>query len=218
MLKELIQQDYPYGFVTDIETDTLPPGLDENVIQYISSKKKEPSWLLDWRIKAYRYWLTYSGEPTWSTVKYPKINYQDIIYYSAPKQKTKFESLDEIDPKILDTYKKLGIPLTEQKKMLNVAVDAIFDSVSVATTFKHRLEKAGVIFCSFSDAVQNYPDLIRQYLGSVVPVNDNFFTALNSAVFSDGSFCFIPKGVRCPMELSSRMNKRSGAFSTQMPP
>ncbi len=215
MLKELIQQDYPYGFVTDIETDTLPPGLDENVIQYISSKKKEPSWLLDWRIKAYRYWLTYSGEPTWSTVKYPKINYQDIIYYSAPKQKTKFESLDEIDPKILDTYKKLGIPLTEQKKMLNVAVDAIFDSVSVATTFKHRLEKAGVIFCSFSDAVQNYPDLIRQYLGSVVPVNDNFFTALNSAVFSDGSFCFIPKGVRCPMELSSyfRINSaKTGQF------
>lgn len=218
MLKELIQQNYSYGFSTDIETDTLSPGLNESVVRRISAKKKEPDWLLDWRLKAYKHWLSLSEEPKWASVFYPKINYQEIIYYSAPKQKGKQKNFDEVDPKIIETYKKLGISLREQKRLLNVnnvAVDAIFDSISVATTFKNRLAKAGVIFCSFSEAVQIYPELVRQYLGSVVPINDNFFSALNSAVFTDGSFCFIPKGVKCPMELSSyfRINSaKTGQF------
>jgi Fe-S cluster assembly protein SufB len=203
MIKELTEKSYAYGFVTDIEADTLPPGLNEDVVRFISAKKEEPQWLLDWRLKAYRHWLTLKAEPAWAHIAYPKIDYQQIIYYSAPKQKKQLKSLDELDPEILKTYQKLGIPIREQEKLANVAVDAVFDSVSVATTFKERLNKVGVIFCSFSEAVKNHPELVQKYLGSVVPMADNYFACLNSAVFSDGSFCYIPKGVRCPMELST---------------
>ncbi len=201
-LKDLTKQQYKYGFVTDVEVDAVPRGLNEDIIRTISAKKSEPPFMLEWRLKAYRHWLTMQ-EPTWANVHYPKINYQDIVYYSAPKTKKKLESLEEMDPKILETYNKLGIPLLEQKMLSGVAVDAVFDSVSVATTFKEKLGELGIVFCSFSEAVQKHPDLIKQWLGSVVPYTDNFFAALNSAVFSDGSFCFIPKGVRCPMELST---------------
>ncbi|MEI6805019.1 MAG: Fe-S cluster assembly protein SufB [Myxococcaceae bacterium] len=203
MIEELTNKSYAYGFITDIEADTLPPGLNEEVVRFISAKKEEPQWLLDWRLKAYKHWLTLKAEPTWAHIKYPEIDYQKIIYYSAPKQKKQLKSLDELDPEILKTYQKLGIPIREQEKLANVAVDAVFDSVSVATTFKSRLNKVGVIFCSFSEAVKNHPELVQKYLGSVVPIADNYFAALNSAVFSDGSFCYIPKGVRCPMELST---------------
>ncbi len=203
MIKDLTEKTYAYGFVTDIESDTLPPGLNEEVVRFISAKKNEPQWLLEWRLKAYRHWLTLKDEPKWAHIKYPPIDYQQIIYYSAPKPKKQLKSLDELDPEILKTYQKLGIPIREQEKLANVAVDAVFDSVSVATTFKDRLAKAGVIFCSFSEAVREHPELIQKYLGSVVPVSDNYFATLNSAVFSDGSFCYVPKGVRCPMELST---------------
>jgi Fe-S cluster assembly protein SufB len=201
-LENLANSEYKWGFVTDVESDTAPRGLNEDIIRFISAKKAEPSWLLEWRLKAYRNWLSMK-EPNWQNVKYPSIDYQDIIYYSAPKQKKSLKSLDEVDPEILKTYQKLGIPLDEQKHFTGVAVDAVFDSVSVATTFKGKLKELGIIFCSFSEAVKEHPDLVRKYLGSVVPANDNFFAALNSAVFTDGSFCYIPKGVRCPMELST---------------
>ena len=206
IIEGITSQEYKYGFVTDIEQDSSPPGLDEDVVRLISEKKSEPDWLLEWRLKAFRHWtkLQAAGaEPTWSKVHYPPIDYQNIIYYSAPKSKPALDSLDEVDPKLLETYAKLGIPLEEQKQLAGVAVDAVFDSVSVATTFKETLAEAGVIFCPFSEAVQKYPDLVRKYLGSVVPYTDNFFAALNSAVFSDGSFVFLPKGVRSPMELST---------------
>ena len=199
----LISKEYAAGFYTDLDADTLPPGLDEEVIRLISSKKDEPEWLCEWRLSAYRHWLT-QKEPRWATVVHPPIDYQGISYYSAPKTKKDGpKSLEEVDPKLLETYEKLGIPLHERAILAGVAVDAVFDSVSVATTFKERLAKAGVIFCSFSEAVHNHPDLVRRYLGSVVPVEDNFFATLNSAVFTDGSFCYVPKGVRCPMELST---------------
>jgi len=202
-IEEFTSQEYQYGFVTDIEQDTIAPGLDENVVRFISHKKGEPEWLLNWRLKAYKHWLN-MDEPDWAKVDYPKIDYQSISYYSAPKDKSNGpKSLDEVDPELIKTYNKLGIPLEEQKMLSGVAVDAVFDSVSVATTFKKDLEKEGVIFCSFSEAVQNHPELIQKYLGSVVPYTDNYFAALNSAVFSDGSFVYIPKGVRCPMELST---------------
>ena len=201
VIEKAIEQDYKYGFVTDIEQDTLPPGLNEDVIRSISAIKNEPDFMLEWRLKSYNQWLKME-EPTWAKVDYPKIDYQAISYYSAPKKK-ELKSLDELDPEILKTYNKLGIPLEEQKMLAGVAVDAVFDSVSVATTFKKELEKHGVIFCPFSEAVQNHPELIKKYLGSVVPHTDNYFAALNSAVFTDGSFVYIPKGVRCPMELST---------------
>ena len=201
LIKKSIAEDYKYGFETDVEQDTFPPGLDENVIQKLSNIKNEPEWLFEWRLKAYRHWLKMT-DPNWANVKFNPIDYQSISYYSAPKKKSA-GSLDEIDPEILETYTKLGIPLDEQKMMEGVAVDAVFDSVSVATTFKDSLKKAGVIFCSFSDAVKEHPDLVKKYLGSVVPATDNYYAALNSAVFSDGSFVYIPKGVRCPMELST---------------
>ena len=201
LIKKSIAEDYKYGFETDVEQDTFPPGLDENVIRKLSNIKNEPEWLLEWRLKAYRHWLKMT-EPNWANVKFNPIDYQSISYYSAPKKKSA-GSLDEIDPEILETYTKLGIPLDEQKMMEGVAVDAVFDSVSVATTFKDSLKKAGVIFCSFSEAVKEHPDLVKKYLGSVVPATDNYYAALNSAVFSDGSFVYIPKGVRCPMELST---------------
>ncbi len=201
VIEKSISQDYKYGFETAVEQDTLPPGLDESVIRRISKIKEEPEWLLEWRLRAYRHWVNMK-EPNWAKVQYPLINYQSISYYSAPRQKS-IKSLDEVDPEILETYKKLGIPLDEQKMMEGVAVDAVFDSVSVATTFKETLYKAGVLFCSFSEAVKKHPDLVKQYLGSVVPPTDNYYAALNSAVFTDGSFVFIPKGVRCPMELST---------------
>ncbi len=213
-IEALANREYKYGFVTDIESEVIPRGLSEEIVRIISEKKGEPEWMLEWRLKAYRHWLTMK-EPEWANVSYPKIDYQDIIYYSAPKPKEKKQSLDEVDPQLIDTFEKLGIPLHEQKMLANVAVDAIFDSVSVATTFKEKLAKAGVIFCSFSEAVRDYPELIKKYLGSVVPYTDNFFAALNSAVFSDGSFCYIPKGVRSPMELSSYFrinNSESGQF------
>jgi Fe-S cluster assembly protein SufB len=201
-IDSLIAREYAAGFVTDIEQDTLPPGLDEDVIREISKRKNEPAFMLAWRLKAYRRWLT-MAEPHWPNVKYPAIDYQSISYFSAPKTKKPLGSLDEVDPEILETYKKLGIPLNEQKMLAGVAVDAIFDSVSVGTTFREELAKYGVIFCSFGEAVREHPELIEKYLGSVVPYSDNFFAALNSAVFSDGSFCYVPKGVRCPMELST---------------
>ena len=201
--ESFLKKDYAYGFVTSVESDTAPRGLNEDIIRFISNKKKEPEFLLEWRLKAYRGWLKMK-EPHWAKVNYPAIDYQDMIYYSAPKQKKDGpKSLEEVDKEILRTYEKLGIPLEEQKRLAGVAVDAVFDSVSVATTFKEKLKEYGIIFCSFSEAVQNHPDLIRKYLGSVVPPTDNYFAALNSAVFSDGSFCYIPKGVRCPMELST---------------
>ena len=208
-----LEKEYQYGFVTDIESETLPPGLNEKVIKTISLKKKEPKWLLDWRLKAYRHWLK-KKEPDWANINYPYIDYQAISYFSAPKKK-KLKSLDEVDPQLLETYEKLGIPIDEQKMLSGVAVDAVFDSVSVATTFKEELKKAGVIFCSFSEAVIKYPSLIKKYLGSVVPYTDNYFASLNSAVFTDGSFVYIPKGVRCPMELSTyfRINEaNTGQF------
>ena len=209
-VKTLVNQPYKYGFVTDIETDSIPKGLSEDVIRLISAKKNEPDFMLEFRLKAYRHWLTLT-EPTWPQVSYPPINYQDIIYYSAPKQKKeKLNSLDEVDPAILETFEKLGIPLSEQKRLSNVAVDAIFDSVSIATTYKEKLAEHGVIFCSISEALQEHPELVKQYLGSVVPVGDNYFAALNSAVFSDGSFVFIPKGVKCPMDLSTYFRINSG--------
>ena len=202
-IEELANKEYKYGFVTDIETESIPPGLNEDVIRLISSKKNEPEFLLDWRLKAYRHWLTMK-EPSWQNVKYPPINYQDIVYYSAPKSKEDGpKSLDEVDPELLRTYEKLGIPLKEQEMLAGVAVDAVFDSVSVGTTFSEKLGELGIIFGSFSEAVREHPDLIRKWLGTVVPSTDNFYAALNSAVFSDGSFCYIPKGVRCPMELST---------------
>ena len=201
-VEELANQEYKYGFFTDIEAEALPPGLNENVIRLISAKKNEPDWLLDWRLQAFHVWQK-MVEPAWHNVRYPPIDYQRIIYYSAPKKKPTLNSLDEVDPEIKATFDKLGIPLEEQKLMSGVAVDAVFDSVSVATTFKGKLSELGIIFCSFSDAVQDHPDLVRKYLGSVVPLSDNFFAALNSAVFSDGSFAYIPKGVTCPMELST---------------
>ncbi len=213
---ELLQnREYKYGFVTDIETETIDKGLSEDTVRLISSKKNEPEWLLDFRLKAYRRWLEMTPPDNWANFAYPKINFQDISYYSAPKQKPKKASMDEVDPELIKTFEKLGIPLSEQKMLANVAVDAVFDSVSVATTYKDKLKRAGVIFCSFTEAVEEYPELIQKYLGSVVPVSDNYYAALNSAVFSDGSFVFIPKGVRCPMELSTyfRINtQESGQF------
>jgi Fe-S cluster assembly protein SufB len=214
-VEDLVGRQYAAGFITDVESDTVPPGLDEDVIRFISAKKNEPEWLLEWRLKAYRNWLT-MPVPEWAHVHYKPIDYQAISYYSAPKSKADGpKSLDEVDPKLLETYEKLGIPLREREILAGVAVDAVFDSVSVATTFREKLAEAGVIFCSFSEAVQNHPELVRQYLGSVVPVGDNFYAALNSAVFTDGSFCYIPKGVRCPMELSTyfRINAaKTGQF------
>jgi Fe-S cluster assembly protein SufB len=207
---------YKYGFVTDIETERAPKGLNEDIIRFISAKKNEPAWLLDWRLKAYRYWLTLEHqEPAWAKLHYPPIDYQDAYYYAAPKQKAAPKSLDEVDPQLIETYNKLGIPLKEQQVLAGVAVDAVFDSVSVATTYKKKLEEMGVIFCAISEAVQKHPELVRKYLGSVVPMADNFFAALNSAVFTDGSFVYVPKGLRCPMELSTyfRINeKNTGQF------
>ena len=214
IIDSAISQEYEYGFTTDIDQEKIPPGLNEDVIKIISSKKQEPEWLLDWRLKAYKQWLK-MDEPDWSKLNYDDIDFQAISYYAAPKQKEKLKSLDEVDPELLETYNKLGIPLEEQKLLSNVAVDAVFDSVSVTTTFKEELEKHGVIFCSFSEAVQKHPDIIKKYLGSVVPTTDNYFAALNSAVFSDGSFVYIPKNVRCPMELSTyfRINAaKTGQF------
>lgn len=205
-VRGLLDREYKYGFVTDIDEDRIPSGLDEAVVRLISRKKNEPQWLLDWRLKAFRRFqqmLEEETEPTWAKVHYPPIDYQALSYYSAPKPKAELESLDEIDPELLRTYEKLGIPISEQKRLSGVAVDAVFDSVSVATTYKEELEKQGIIFCSFSEAVQRCPEIIQKYLGSVVPYSDNFFATLNSAVFSDGSFAYIPKGVRCPMELST---------------
>ena len=208
-----LEKDYEYGFITDIESETIPPGLNEDVIRTISKKKEEPQWLLDWRLKAYRHCLK-KEQPKWANIRYPDIDYQSISYFSEPKKK-KLASLDEVDPKLLETYNKLGIPLEEQKMLSGVAVDAVFDSVSIATTFKEDLKKAGVIFCSFSEAVKDYPDLVKKYLGTVIPHTDNYFASLNSAVFTDGSFVYIPKGVRCPMELSTyfRINEaNTGQF------
>jgi Fe-S cluster assembly protein SufB len=210
-LDALVRREYKHGFVTDIEMETVPPGLNEDVIRLISAKKREPEFLLEWRLAAFRHWQT-MREPSWAKVQHPPIDYQAISYYAAPKSKVdRPKSLDEVDPELLRTYEKLGIPLKEQELLAGVAVDAVFDSVSVATTFKEKLAEQGIIFCSFSEAVQNHPELVREYLGSVVPYTDNFFAALNSAVFTDGSFCYIPKGVRCPMELSTyfRINAAS---------
>ena len=202
IVEEFTNSDYKWGFVTDIEADEAPKGLNEDIIKFISKKKNEPEWMLEWRLKAYKHWLKME-EPHWANVHYPKIDYQDIKYYSAPKTKKQYKSLDEVDPELIKTFEKLGIPLEEQKKFAGVAVDAVFDSVSVATTFKETLREKGIIFCSISEAIQEYPELVKKYLGSVVPQTDNFFAALNSAVFTDGSFVYIPKGVRCPMELST---------------
>ncbi len=201
-LEKLVDRKYQYGWATEIESDTLPPGLDEDVIRHISRKKNEPAFMLEWRLRALRQWQTMQ-QPHWAHVKFPPVDYQAISYYSAPKKKDGPKSLDEVDPKLLETYEKLGVPLHERARLAGVAVDAVFDSVSVATTFKEKLAEAGVIFCSFSDAVQKHPELVEKYLGTVVPHTDNFFAALNSAVFTDGSFVFVPKGVRCPMELST---------------
>ncbi|MCU0305265.1 MAG: Fe-S cluster assembly protein SufB [Thermoanaerobaculales bacterium] len=212
IIEDFATREYEHGFVTEVEQETFPPGLDEDVVRAISAKKDEPGWMTDWRLKAYRHWLTMT-EPRWPNVSYPAIDYQAISYFAAPKKK--LESLDEVDPEILATYTKLGIPLDEQKALAGVAVDAVFDSVSVATTFKDKLAELGVIFCSFSEALREHPDLVRKYLGSVVPITDNFFATLNSAVFSDGSFVYVPKGVRCPMELSTyfRINaENTGQF------
>ncbi len=201
-IQEIASQEYKYGFVTNIEADVVPPGLNEDIIRFISAKKEEPEWLLEFRLKSFRHWLTMK-EPAWANVSFPPIDYQAISYYSAPKQKKKLNSLDEVDPELRETFNKLGISLDEQKRLSGVAVDAVFDSVSVATTFRGELAKLGIIFCSFSEAVKEHPELVRKYLGSVVPYTDNFYATLNSAVFTDGSFCYIPKGVRCPMELST---------------
>ena len=214
-IEELVKTEYKYGFVTDVESESTPPGLSEETIRHISAKKNEPAWLTEWRIKAYQHWLT-MPEPTWQFVKYPKIDFQAISYFSQPKPNANApKSLDEVDPKLLETYEKLGIPLRERSRLAGVAVDAIFDSVSVGTTYREDLAKKGIIFCSFSEAVHGHPDLVKKYLGSVVPYTDNYYAALNSAVFTDGSFCYIPKGVRCPMELSTyfRINAaKSGQF------
>ena len=217
-IQDLTQQEYKWGFVTSVDEDRLPPGLNEDIIRAIAAKKGEPEFMLEWRLKAYRHWAQQEqkqAEPKWANVKYPPIDYQALSYYSAPKQKKELKSLEEVDPEILNTYSKLGIPLHEQKLLAGVAVDAVFDSVSVATTFKAKLAEVGVIFCSFSEAVKNHPELVKKYLGSVVPYTDNFFASLNSAVFSDGSFVYVPKGVRCPMELSTyfRINaQNTGQF------
>jgi len=214
ILEQITSSEYKYGFVTDIEADEAPKGLSEDTIRFISAKKNEPEWMLEYRLKAFRHWQKME-EPVWANVNYPKIDFQDIIYYSAPKQKVAPKSLDEIDPELRNTFEKLGISLNEQKRLTGVAVDAVMDSISVATTFKEELSKVGVIFCSMSEAIQEHPELVKKYLGSVVPATDNYFTALNAAVFSDGSFCYIPKGVRCPMELSTyfRINaKNTGQF------
>ena len=211
----LANREYKYGWVTDIESETIPRGLSEDTVRLISAKKEEPEWMLDFRLKAYRHWLTMEEPRQWPNISFPEVDYQDMIYYSAPKQRATVASLDEVDPELLKTFEKLGIPLSEQKQLSGVAVDAVFDSVSVATTYKEKLMKHGVIFCSFSEAVREHPEIVKKYLGSVVPTNDNFYAALNSAVFSDGSFCFIPKGVRCPMELSTYFrinNSESGQF------
>lgn len=213
-LDSVVSQPYKYGFKTEVEYEEFPRGLNEDIIRMISEKKGEPEFMLEFRLKAYRNWLKME-EPTWPNVEYPRVDYNDIIYYSAPKKKPTLNSLDEVDPAILETYEKLGIPLSEQKMLQNVAVDAVFDSVSVATTFREKLADAGVIFCSISEAIKEYPELIKKYIGSVVPANDNYFAALNSAVFTDGSFCYIPKGVACPMELSTYFrinNEESGQF------
>ena len=202
MLEKLTGSDYKYGFTTDLDMDTAPKGLNEDIIRLISHKKKEPEFMLQWRLKAYKYWLTMK-EPTWANIHYPEINYQNIIYYAAPRRPKTLKSIDEIDPKIRDTYTKLGIPLEEQLFLAGVAVDAVMDSVSVITTYKNKLKELGIIFCSASEAIQEHPELVKKYLGSVVPYSDNYFAALNAAVFSDGSFVYIPKGVRCPMELST---------------
>ncbi|MFQ5655039.1 MAG: Fe-S cluster assembly protein SufB [Planctomycetota bacterium] len=201
-IRQLADQEYKYGFVTDIEADSLPRGLNEELIRLISEKKGEPEFMLEWRLRAFRHWRKLA-EPRWAQVEFPAIDYQDIIYYSAPKPRKRLKSLDEVDPELLSTFEKLGISLAEQKRLTGVAVDAVFDSVSVATTFKGKLAELGIIFCSFSEAVREHPELVRKYLGSVVPYTDNFYAALNSAVFSDGSFCYVPRGVRCPMELST---------------
>lgn len=213
-IKNAVLNDYKYGFVTDIETDAAPKGLNEDIIRFISAKKNEPQWMLDWRLKGYSMWLKME-EPSWANIKYPPIDYQDIIYYSAPKQKVTVGSLDEIDPELRKTFEKLGISLDEQKRLSGVAVDAVIDSVSIGTTFKAQLAELGIIFCSMSEAIQEHPELIKKYLSSVVPATDNYFAALNSAVFTDGSFCYIPEGVRCPMELSTyfRINaENTGQF------
>lgn len=214
ILEQITSSEYKYGFVTNIEADEAPKGLSEDTIRFISAKKNEPEWMLEYRLKAFRHWQK-MDEPVWANVNYPKIDFQDIIYYSAPKQKVAPKSLDEIDPELRNTFEKLGISLNEQKRLTGVAVDAVMDSISVATTFKEELSKVGVIFCSMSEAIKEHPELVKKYLGSVVPATDNYFTALNAAVFSDGSFCYIPKGVRCPMELSTyfRINaKNTGQF------
>ena len=218
VVHEVAEQQYNYGWVTDIESDIIPPGLNEEVVRFISAKKNEPEFMLEWRLKAFRHFMTLVEDeqaPDWANIEFPKIDFQSISYYAAPKPKKELESLDEVDPELLKTYEKLGISLEEQKMLSGVAVDAVFDSVSIATTFKEELAKQGIIFCSMSEAIQNHPDLIQEYLGSVVPYTDNFYVALNSAVFSDGSFCYIPKGVRCPMELTTyfRINAQgSGQF------
>jgi Fe-S cluster assembly protein SufB len=213
-IERTVQSDYKYGFVSDLEADEAPKGLNDNIIRFISAKKNEPEWMLEWRLKAYRHWLNMK-EPNWANIKYKPIDYQDIIYYSAPKQKVKPDSLDKIDPELRRTFEKLGISLDEQKRLTGVAVDAVIDSVSIGTTFKTQLAELGVIFCSMSEAVTEHPELVKKYLSSVVPITDNYFAALNSAVFSDGSFVYIPKGVRCPMELSTyfRINaENTGQF------
>ncbi|HEY3251251.1 MAG TPA: Fe-S cluster assembly protein SufB [Ignavibacteria bacterium] len=202
-VEQLATRDYKYGFQSDIETDTIPKGLNEDTIRLISTKKNEPDWMLQWRLKAYRHFITLKEDPKWANIKFPKIDFQNIIYYAAPKQRATLNSLDEVDPELLNTFEKLGISLEEQKRLTGVAVDAVFDSVSVTTTFKEELSKLGIIFCSMSEAVQEHPELVQKYLGSVVPYTDNYFATLNAAVFSDGSFCYVPKGVRCPMELST---------------
>lgn len=201
-IEKTVLSDYKYGFVTEIEADEAPPGLNEDIVRFISAKKNEPEWMLEWRLKAYNHWLKME-EPNWANVKYEKVNYQAIKYYSAPKQKKTVNSLDEIDPELRKTFEKLGISLDEQKRLSGVAIDAVIDSVSIGTTFKEQLAELGIIFCSISEAIQEHPELVKKYIGSVVPITDNYFSALNSAVFSDGSFCYIPKGVRCPMELST---------------
>lgn len=206
-LHEVAESDYEYGWVTDIEADTVPKGLNEEIVRIISAKKEEPAWMLEWRLRAFRHWLTLADDkdkyPRWAHLDYPDIDFQDVSYYSAPNKKPKYNSIDEVDPELLRTFERLGIPLAEQKKLAGVAVDVVMDSVSVATTFKEELAKQGIIFCSFGEAIENHPELVQKYIGSVVPYTDNFYAALNAAVFSDGSFCYIPKGVRCPMELST---------------
>ena len=217
-LREIADQDYKYGFVTDIEAETAPRGLSEDIVRWISAKKEEPEWMLEWRLKAYRHWRTQADQkqvPGWANVHYPDIDFQDMYYYSAPKPKQLLQSLDEVDDELLRTFEKLGIPLEEQKRLAGVAVDAIFDSVSIATTFQETLSKYGVIFCPMSEAIREHPDLVQKYLGSVVPYADNFYAALNSAVYSEGSFCYVPKGVRCPLELSTYFrinNAEAGQF------